>query len=207
MNREDKKTYRLVMPKSVKDAVFYWSHQSETAGHFGQTATVQRANNKFFYPGMSTDLKQRVSSCGDCLAKRKKVNLKDGVHHPQQSGYPGQRIYVDLVGPLPETKNVERFVLTVEDGFTRHANAYPLRNKEAATVARVLMDEYCSEYGFPQEIHSDNGGEFVNSIWEELCERLQIKKTTTTTYNPNSNVVERWHRTLNMMMKVFFGAR
>ena len=197
------KTYRLVMPESVKDAVFYWSHQSETAGHFGQTATVQRANNKFYYPGMSTDLKQRVSNCGDCLAKRKKVNLKDGVHHPQQSGYPGQRIYVDLVGPLPETKNVERFVLTVEDGFTRHANAYPLRNKEAATVARVLMDEYCSEYGFPQEIHSDNGGEFVNSIWEELCERLQIKKTTTPTYNPNSNIVERWHRTLNMMMKVF----
>ena len=43
-------------------------------------ATVQRVNNKFFfYPGMSTDLKQKVSSCGDCLAKRKKVNLKDGV--------------------------------------------------------------------------------------------------------------------------------
>ena len=51
---------------------------------------------------------------------------------------------MDLVGPLPVTRNVERFILSVEDGFTRHVNAYHLRNKEEATVAKVLMDDYCS---------------------------------------------------------------
>ena len=34
-----KKTYRILTPESVCDAAFYWSHQSPTAGHFGQTAT------------------------------------------------------------------------------------------------------------------------------------------------------------------------
>ena len=198
-----KKSYRMVMPKEIRNSVFYWSHQSATAGHFGQTATVLRAQSKFYYPGMSQDLKRRVENCGDCLVKKGKVKLRDGPHKPQKTGYPGQRIYVDLIGPLPETGKMERYILSVEDGFTRHANAYPIPNKEAATVARVLIDEYCSDFGFPVGIHSDNGREFVNQIWEQLCDRLGIKKTTTPTYNPQSNIVERWHRTLNMMMKTF----
>ena len=128
---------------------------------------------------MSQDLKRKVASCGDCLAKKAKVKVRDGPHNPQRTGYPGQRVYVDLVGPLPVTHNMERYVLTVEDGFTRHGNAYPLPNKEAATVARVLIDKYCTDFGFPEGIHSDNGTEFVNAIWEQLCDRLGIRKTTT----------------------------
>ena len=80
---------------------------------------------------------------------------------------------------------------------------FPEEKKEAATVARVLTDEYCSKFGFSKTIKSDNIKEFVNNLWQELCERLQIKKTTTLTYNPQSNIVERWHRTLNNMLKVF----
>ena len=197
------KSYRMVMPREVRDAVFYWSHQSPLAGHFGQTATVLRAQSRFYYPGMSQDLKRRVDNCGDCLVKRGKVKLRDGPHKPQRAGYPNQRLYVDLIGPLPTTWQQEKYILSVEDGFTRHANAYPLHNKEAATVARVLINEYCCDYGFPEAIHSDNGGEFVNAIWEEMCDRLGIRKTTTPSYNPQSNIVERWHRTLNMMMKTF----
>ena len=197
------KSYRMVMPQEIRDAVFYWSHQSTTAGHFGQTATALRAKNRFYYPGMSQDLKRRVANCGDCLVKRSKVKLKDSQHNPQRAGYPNQRIYVDLIGPLPTTEKMERYILSVEDGFTRHGSAYTLPNKQASTVARVLIDEYCSDYGFPESIHSDNGKEFVNEIWEQLCDRLNIKKTTTPSYNPQSNIVERWHRTINMMMKTF----
>ena len=91
--------------------------------------------------------------------KRGKVKLRDGPHKPQKAGYPNQKLYVDLIGPLPETWQNEKYILSVEDGFTRHANAYPLHNKEAATVARVLIDEYCCDYGFPEAIHSDNGKE------------------------------------------------
>ena len=49
----------------------------------------------------------------------------------------------------------------------------------------------------------DNGGEFVNQVIEQLLDRLQIKKSTTPTYNPQSNLVERWHRTLNAMLRIF----
>ena len=34
-------------------------------------------------------------------------------------------------------------------------------------------------------------------------DRLQIKKTTTPAYNPNSNVIERFHRTLNQILRLY----
>ena len=202
LNAIERNVKRIVVPSDLRDACFYWSHRHLTAGHFGHKATLLRAKEKFYYPGMNTDLKLRVAECGDCLAKRNRLKLKDTVHVPQRTGFPGQRIYVDLVGPLPETHLRERYILTVEDGFTRHVGAYPIPNKEAVTVARALFDQHCAKFGFPQGIHSDNGREFENEVWEQLCDRLGIRKTTTPTYNPQSNVVERWHRTLNAMMKV-----
>ena len=39
--------------------------------------------------------------CLFCLAKKKKVSLKDGIHHEYEASFPMQRIYVDLYRPLP----------------------------------------------------------------------------------------------------------
>ena len=196
-------TKRLVVPTTYATTVFYWSHEHETAGHFGISATIQRARRRFYYPGMTTELRRMVASCKACVAKITKVNLKKGTHVPQRSGYPLETINIDLVGPLPTTVQQYKYILTVEDSFTRYVQAYPLRNKEGATVARVLLDEFICRYGMPQRIHSDNGKEFTNSILNELTDRLNIDKTTTPTYNPQSNPVERFHRTLNQTMRVF----
>lgn len=194
---------RIVVPRSYAQTVFYWSHSHETAGHFGINATALRAKRRFYYPGMMTDMKRMVMQCKACLAKITKVNVKRGVHVPARNGYPLETVYIDLVGPLPVTPDQYRYILTIEDGFTRMAWAYPLKNKEGTTVSRVFLDNFICRYGMPQRVHSDNGKEFVNKIMEELMDRLRIDKTTTPTYNPNSNLVERLHRTLNQVMRVF----
>ena len=52
----------------------------------------------------------------------------------------------------------------VQDGFTRFASAYPICNKEAGTVAQVLIREHFSVFRLPNLVHSDNGAEFVNKL-------------------------------------------
>ena len=194
---------RVVVPRNYARTVFYWSHEHETAGHFGVNGTSLRAQRRFYYPGMMSDMKRMVAQCKACLAKITKANLKKGVHRPARNGYPLETVYMDLIGPLPATAEQYRYILTIEDGFTRMAWAYPLKNKEGTTVARVFLDSFICRYGMPQRVHSDNGKEFVNKIMEELMDRLRVDKTTTPTYNPNSNIVERLHRTLNSTMRVF----
>ena len=141
--------------------------------------------------------------CFDCLAKITKIDLKRGIHKSIRTGYPGDKIFSDLIGPLPETQDNKRYVLSVEDGFTKYCCAYAIPNKEATTVAKTLLDEYLCIFGLPAKIHSDNGGEFVNQVIEQLLDRLQIKKSTTPTYNPQSNLVERRNHTISQKKRKF----
>ena len=61
---------------------------------------------------------------------------------------------------------------------------------------KVFIDLVFSVFGLPNQIHSDNEAEFVNKLWTELCSELKILHTRTPPYNPLSNIVERWHRTI-----------
>ena len=196
------KMYRIVIPEKCRDSVFHWCHQHQTAGHFGGQSTVLRAKTRFYYPGMTTDLIVRAKSCPSCLAKINKTKIRDTVHKPNRSGYPGEKLFVDLVGPLSETHDHKKYILTIEDAFTRHVQAFPIPNKETATVAMTLIERYISVFGIPEAIHSDNGKEFVSKLWQEMMDLLQITKTSTPNYNPQSNSVERYHRTLNSMLRV-----
>ena len=192
----------ILVPEKFKDAVFYWSHQHQSAGHFSDQPTVMRAKLKWFYPGMTSDLKRKIRSCSSCLAKAR-VNNKDCVYRPRKSGFPGERLNIDLVGPLPQTPTGNRYILTIEDAFTRFCHAVPIRTKESKHVADALIERFICIFGCPLEILSDQGGEFVNRTWKELMKRLEIRKKETPPYNQNSNPVERFHRTLNTIFRTF----
>ena len=88
-----------------------------------------------------------------------------------------------------------------EDSFSRYCQAYPIPNKEAHTMAKVLMDQHFNIYGLPDQLHSDNGKEFVNNLWRELFSEFKIQHTTTLPYNPSSNPVDPFHRTIIAMLR------
>ena len=111
-----------------------------------------------------------------------------------------EKVFIDLVS-MSETMRKNRHLLTVQDGFTRFASAYPICNEEAGTVARVLISEHFSVFGLPNQIHSDNGKELVNRLWEEIFSELKILHTKTPPYNPSSNIIERWHRTIVSLLR------
>ena len=195
--------WRLVLPREKAGIAFDWAHKHPTAGHFGVTATNRRAVSRFYYPGMTLDLKRQVRSCDSCIAKQTRMDTHAGVHRPLATGAVGQEVFIDLIGPLPVTPENMKYALTVEDGFTRHASIYPIPNKSAPTVARTLVEKYLTVHGIPAVVKSDNGREFVNNLMREVGDRLQLTLKTTPVYNPHSNQVERFHRTLNQMMRVF----
>ena len=84
---------------------------------------------------MGAELRRRVDKCQGCVAKIRSVNAKDAKHDPvQNSNRPGEKLYIDLVGPLPVTPTrTYKYVMTIQDSFTRYVMATPLRNKEAET--------------------------------------------------------------------------
>ena len=48
-------------------------------------------------------------------------------------------IGIDLIGPLPLSKQGNQFILTITDYFTKYVDAIPLPNKCATGVATALI--------------------------------------------------------------------
>ena len=113
---------RFLIPESdenLHERIFYHSHVTNVNAHFGVIATRLRACERFYWPGMSGYLARKVKQCGKCLAKIKKPSEKDCVHQPSRPGFVGERLAVDLVGPVnPESPEGYKYILTAQDTFT-----------------------------------------------------------------------------------------
>ena len=79
-------------------------------------------------------------------------------------------------------------------------------DKTANSVADAFFNQVVCCFGMPIVIHSDQGREFENKIMQELCILCGSHKTRTTPYHPESDgMVERFNRTLLMMLAMFAG--
>ena len=68
-------------------------------------------------------------------------------------------------------------------------------------VAHKLVDEFFFRFSVPEQLHSDQGRQFESTIIKEVSRLLQINKTRTTPYHPQSDgLVERFNRTLLSML-------
>ena len=111
------------------------------------------------------------------------------------------QVGVDLVGPLQTTKNGNNVILTCCCYFTKWAEARPLKDKSALTVANELYKLQC-EKGAASILSHDQGTEFINQIHEEMCQKMDISKRIATAYHPTTNGLdERWNGTLQTTLQ------
>ena len=84
--------------------------------------------------------------------------------------------------------------------------ACPLPDKTAISVADAFFSNVVCRFGMPTVIHSDQGREFENKVMHEVCILGGAHKTKTTPYHLESDgLVERFNRTLLMMLAMFAG--
>ena len=108
---------------------------------------------------------------------------------------------MDILGPLSETDDKNKYILIVGDYFTKWTEAFAIKDQSAETVASTFVKEFVCRYGFPRQIHIDQGKTFEAKLFQEICALLDIDKTRTTPYWPRSDgMVERFNRTLENML-------
>lgn len=197
--------YRLCVPKSLQAFAFKHMHETKTAGHWGITNTIKVGQQHWFFPGMASYVTRKVASCDKCMGKKKlaRNSTHDCVHQPIQHQAPGETIYLDIVGPLPTTKEGYKYILTCLDGWTKFVQAWPLKNNKAETVADLFIDRHVLLFGAPKSLKSDGGPDFVAKIWDQICDRLELDKKKTAPYSPWENIVERFHRSLASIMRCY----
>ena len=79
-----------------------------------------------------------------------------------------------------------RYLAVSTDTVTKWPEAEAIPDKSAATVAKIIVKLIC-RYTNIRVLITDQGREFVSTINEEICNRLNIDHRLTTAYHPQSN--------------------
>jgi len=194
-----------VVPTSLRPKLLQIAHDIPAAGHLGVAKTQSHLLQHFFWPSISRDTKNFCRTCDVCqrLGKGNKP-----VPAPLQSlplvSEPFAQVAIDIIGPLPVCKESgNRFILTVLDLCSHYPEAIPLKQHTAAEVAQALGTVF-SCFGFPQEILSDQGSDFMSEVMQIFLSDFPIHHIRTSPYHPQSNgACERFNGTLKSMIRSF----
>ena len=183
----------LFTPVGMIQTIIQNAHGNPLSGHWAISRTVARISESYFWPTMSKDVTWFIKNCGPCQKAQRPPKNAELTPWPATS-QPNERIHIDLFGPLQGDPNY-KYVCVITCAFTKWTEVLPLPNKEAPTVAKAVFEEWICRKGVFQQLISDGGKEFANTLLDELCKLMNAKKHVVTAYHPMANgQVERFNR-------------
>ena len=109
------------------------------------------------------------------------------------------RIHIDILDPLPKTKEGFQYCLVIVDSFSKLYESFAMKTQEATEVASILYNEIFTSFGSPRTIVSDRARNFMSKLVKALCELFEVTKHYTSSYHPQTNAtVERVNSKLNI---------
>ncbi len=143
---------------------------------------------------MREDIKEYAKTCFQCQQRgsMRQNNQKQTI--PPTDIF--ERWGVDIVGPLPITREENRYIVVAMDYFSRWPEARPLKTANVDTVATFLYEEIICRFGTPRTLQNDRGTHFMNELIQRLTKRFKIKHSLSSPYHSQSNgLVERFNKT------------
>lgn len=98
---------------------------------------------------------------------------------------PFERVLVDVVGPLSRTRAGNTFLLTVVCASTRFPEVFSLCEITTPVIMNVLT-KFFSLFGLPNGVQTDQGSNFMSTVFGQVLKQLGIKHCHSSTYHPES---------------------
>jgi hypothetical protein len=185
---------RVILPDQT-ELILFNLHKDQSGAHLGIDTTFEKIKERYYWPQMYETVRQYIKNCDNCQRRGKAFRKEELI--PLSIGQPFSRIGIDIKGPLPITKNNNRYIIVAMDYFTKWPEAKAISNIRANTVAEFIYKEIICRHGVPEEILSDCKTSFVNMVIKNLCDQFQTKHRLTSAYRPQTNgMVERFNRTI-----------
>lgn len=112
---------------------------------------------------------------------------------------------IQLTQYAKENKN-HNYILVVIDIFSKYAWTEPVKNKTAICVTNAMQSIFKRSDRICQKLHTDNGKEFFNKLFDKLMKSYNIHHYATFSVM-KASIVERLNRTLQAKLWKMFSFR
>lgn len=189
--------------ESQKLIEHFHTHPLE-GGHAGQKRLYAKIRSSYKWKNMTRDIAKYIKNCRNCSINKPKIKTKEPMVLTNTPSSAFHTIIVDTIGPFPSTTNQAKYAVTIICDLSKFLIIVPIPNKEAKTIARVLLENCFLTFGPVKVIRTDMGTEYMNSVVSALTDLLKIKHHHSTAYHHESlGTVERSHKTLNEYLRTY----
>ena len=178
---------RVCVPqdKLLRQQIMFELHDSPMAGHPGVNRTLANITRRFYWPGMSKDIRYYVKVCTTCQRVKSGRHKPYGTLHPLPvPDRPWQIVGLDLVTDLPPCQNYDSMVVFV-CLLTKQAFVTPTtKTVDAAGMAAIFRNTIFRHRGLPDTLVSDMDTRFISTVWQNLFQSLGTTLIISTAYHP-----------------------
>ena len=180
------------------------THDSAVTGHPGRDLLVSILSRRFYWPGLSQDVRRFIRNCDGCGSKKPWRERKWGLLKPLPIP---ERIWrdisIDFITGLP-LSNGSTNCMVITDRLGKGVIFEDLSDIETETVAERFMHCFYRYHGLPDAIVSDRGGQFVGHLWRRVCQLAGINQRLSSSYHPETDgATERMNQTLEEYIRLF----
>ncbi|MBW0506242.1 hypothetical protein O181_045957 [Austropuccinia psidii MF-1] len=185
--------------ESLGDSSVLWHRR---IGHLSirQLKRMQKLNAAINIPNISF---RDIRLCHDC-------SLSKSQHNPVKTisrdliNKPGDLIVADLMGPYVPSLNHKKYILMIQDVFSRVVVAIPLSDKTEAKAYLInWIKQFLNVTTYRiKTVRTDNGTEFKNTFFNEFLTQHGILHEYSMPYEHHQNgQIERTNRTISEMAR------
>ena len=77
--------------------------------------------------------------------------------------------------------------MVIVDRLTKKNKFIAMASMTTDALVVAFIEYVWREEGFPEEIISDRGAQFVSHFWKRLCQRLRVKPKFSTAHHPQTD--------------------
>ncbi|KAK6182052.1 hypothetical protein SNE40_009818 [Patella caerulea] len=189
---------RVVAPSALTPKLCQIAH----ACHQGIIRTKQRLRELYWWSGMDSQIEMLISTCIVCQNSDKTANTSVAPMTPVPTpAKPWEKLAIDIVGPDDRQPHASRFAITMIDYYTKWPEIAITGVVTSSAVITFLKSVFSRE-GYPAEIITGHGVQFVSHEFESFLKSRNIKHSLSAIYHPQSNgLVERLNRSLKDVLQ------
>ena len=167
---------RVIIPASLRREVLHGLH----ASHQGQDRTLRRVRQVVYWPGITSDIENKIRSCPSCAERLPSHAPESLLSDPLPS-----RPFGDTAADLFHYSG--RTFLVYTDRYSGSPAVGTIGRTATSSVVIYLLKEWMTDKGIPTFLKTNGGPQFSSQAFSAFCRQWGIHHVLSSPHHHGQN--------------------